>query len=322
MAGRGLPERGASIFTQLADVAEKAGQHAEARGYLDQVKRVGVQLGVNRLGAAERPLFLAALRRLVESHASTGDFASAASDQELFIQSGNNDLKSMRRLAELYAQSGDVLNAVRIVESGLLEAKADADLLAKKDSYYYSLAVDRVAGAKERIASWFDVPYCLAKANAVANQKEPDLDTLEYGRHMARLARAVKPELHSAMVAEARIQLRMGERDAAISMLEDVREQKRGSGDEEDAWFLATRILGDVYLNELERPDLAVRAYTDYREYSKSGGETLFQLGRAHEATGNFPAAIKAYEAVTAYQQHPRYWDATEAVSRLKAGNS
>lgn len=320
IAGRGLPERGASIFTKLAEVAEAKGQLAEARGYLDQVKRAGLVIGIQRLHANEKPLFFTGLRKLVEMNASAGDFEAAASDQELFVQSGNNDLKSMRRLAELYAQSGDVLNAVRIVESSLIEAKADADFLTKKDSYYFSLTIERVTQAREKIASWFDVPYCLAKANVVVGQKEPDLETLEYGMHMAKLARAVKPELHSAMVVEARLMLRMGERDAAIALLEDIREQKRGSGDEEDAWFLATRVLGDLYLNELDRPDLAVRAYTDYREYTKSGGETLFQLGKAYEAAGNVPAAIKSYESVTAYEKHPRYWDATEAVSRLKGG--
>jgi tetratricopeptide (TPR) repeat protein len=320
MAGRGLPERGPSIFTKLADASEKRGQTAEARGYLDQVKRAGLIIGINRLAPNEKQLFFTGLRKLVEMNAAAGDFEAAAADQELFIQSGHNDLKSMRRLAELYAQSGDVLNAVRIVESALIETKTDADFLAKKDSYYYSLTIERVQAAKEKIASWFDVPYCLAKANGVVNQKEPDLETLEYGAHMAKLARAVKPELHSAMVVEARILLRKGERDTAISLLEDVREQKRGSGDEEDAWFLATRILADLYLNELDRPDLAVQAYTAYREYSKSGGETLFQLGKAYEAAGNVPAAIKSYEAVTAYEKHPRYYDATEAVSRLKNG--
>ena len=97
-----------------------------------------------------------------------------------------------------------------------------------------------------------------------------------------------------------------------------MREQPKGSGDEEDAWYLATRLLADLYLNELNRPDLAIGAYTSYREYQKSGAETLFQLARAYEANSNIPAAIKIYEAVLAYEKHPRFWDATEAVRKLK----
>ena len=48
----------------------------------------------------------------------------------------------------------------------------------------------------------------------------PDLETLDYGVHMAKLARIVKPQLHSAMVAEARIRLRQGERDVSLTAKE------------------------------------------------------------------------------------------------------
>ena len=138
--------------------------------------------------------------------------------------------------------------------------------------------------------------------------------------HLARLARVLKPESHACTVAEARLLLRKGERDAGVSLLEDVREKEKGSGEEEDAWYLATRLLGDLYLNELKRPDLAVSAYSSYRGYHKSGAETLYQLALAHEAAGNAPAALKCFESVSGYKEHPRYWDATEAVRRLKGG--
>jgi tetratricopeptide (TPR) repeat protein len=223
-------------------------------------------------------------------------------------------------LADLHARSGDVLNALLIVERGLIYSKNDADLLAKKESYYFSVDPERIRAVKDKIASWFDVAYCTRKVQAVANLAEPDLDTLDWGLHLATLARIVQPNLHSVMVAQSRILMRKGERDAAISLLEDVREQPKGSGDEEDAWYLATRLLADLYLNELGRPDLAIQAYTAYREYQKSGAETLFQLAKAYEANSDIPSAIQIYQVVTAYEKHPRYWDATEAVRKLKGG--
>ena len=73
-----------------------------------------------------------------------------------------------------------------------------------------------------------------------------------------------------------------------------------------------------MYLDELDRPDLAIPCFSDYREYQRSGADTLYQLGRAHEANKNIPAAIKSYELVTAYQSHPRFYDAPEAVRRLQ----
>jgi tetratricopeptide (TPR) repeat protein len=192
--------------------------------------------------------------------------------------------------------------------------------LVKKDSYYYSVDPERLTAVRDKVTGWFDVDYCVKKAQAVANQKDMDPDTLDYGLHLAKLARVVKPDSHAAQLAEAQLLLRKGERDEALRMLEDIREAKRGSGEEEDAWFIANRVLGMLYLDELNRPDLAINCFNDYREYQRSGADTIYDLGRAYEAKGDKAAAIKSYELVTAYQNHPRYWDATEAVRRLKEG--
>ncbi len=319
IAGRGLPARGPMIFTKLAEDAAKRGDTEAVRGYLEQVKRAGVTVGVNRLPAEAKPLYVTALKRLVEDAEKRNELETAVGDYRLLIEATKEDANSLRKLAELEAKTGDLMNAILAVETGLLYAKADADLLGKKDSYYYSVTTERVAEVRDKVSRWFDVAFCVRKARAVADQKEPDLDTLDYGLHMAKLARVIEPTRHAAMVVEARLLLRKGERDAAVSLLEDVREQPRGSGEEnEDAWYLATRLLADIYMNELDRPDLAVAAYTDYREYQKSGAETMYQLGLAYEKMNNAPAAIKAYEGVTVYTQHPRYYDATEAVRRLK----
>ena len=111
--------------------------------------------------------------------------------------------------------------------------------------------------------------------------------------------------------------LRRGERDEGIRIMEDIREGAKGSGDEQEAWFAATKILGQLYLDELDRPALAVRAFLDYKEYARSGADTLYQIARAYEAMSDRPNALRFYEAVTAYEQHPLFWDAKEALRRL-----
>ncbi len=320
IAGRGLAERAPSIFHKLADVATRQGDREAARGYLEQVKRTGLLIGPARLNAEQKASYLKGLKHLVEDGTARGDYANAVEDMRTLIEGGQEDVNSLRQLAELNALNNDVLNALLICERGLLYSKTDRDLLAKKDSYYYSVGLDKVKSVREKIQPWFDVEYCLKKAKAVVDQKEPDLETLDYGLHLVRLARLMKPDLLGGIVAEARLLLRKGERDAAVSLLEDVREKPKGSGDEEDAWFLATRILGEMYLNELNRPDLAVVAYGSYRDYHKAGAETLYQLALAHEANNNPNSALKCYESVATYKEHPRYWDATEAARRLKGG--
>ena len=211
-----------------------------------------------------------------------------------------------------------VLNALAVTERALLYAKADPELLARKDSLYYSVSPATVAEKRDKVKGWFDVAYCVRKAAAVAGQKDADLDAIEYGLHLARLARVLQPAANAVRFAEGRLLLRKGERDAGLALLEDVRLSPRGSGDDEDAWFLATRLLGDLYLDELQRPDLAVQCFRDFREYQKSGADTLYRLGQAHEAAGDTKAATASYKAVTAYSGHPRYWDADAAVKRLQ----
>ena len=88
-------------------------------------------------------------------------------------------------------------------------------------------------------------------------------------------------------------------------------------GDEEEAWYNATRLLGQLYLEELNRPDLALKAYSDYKNYHKSGADTLYHIGRCYEALNDAANAIRFYGAVTAFEEHPRYRDAKEALARL-----
>lgn len=320
MAGRGLPARGPTLFRTLADLATKLGRPDEAAGYLGQVKRAGLTAGVANLPADQKAAYVGAVKELADAAEARGDFATAVDDYRLYLEAAGEDVAKLKHLADLHARAGgplDILNALAITERGLLYSKADPELLAKKDSLYYSLDPATVREKREGVSPWFDVPYCLKKANAVAGQPDADLDTLDYGLHLARLARVLRPDSNAVRYAEGRLLLRRGEKPAGLSLLEDVRESPRGSGDEEDAWFLATRFLGDLYLDDLGRPDLAVQCFRDFREYQKSGADTLYRLGQAYEAAGDTTNAVKAYKAVTAYSGHPRYWDADAAVRRL-----
>jgi tetratricopeptide (TPR) repeat protein len=83
--------------------------------------------------------------------------------------------------------------------------------------------------------------------------------------------------------------------------------------------MLCHRLLGDLYLQELGRPDLAVPCYQEFRKSSKSGADTIYKLGQAHEMLGDLPRAKKCYEQVTAYESHPLAPDAREALYRLQA---
>jgi hypothetical protein len=102
-----------------------------------------------------------------------------------------------------------------------------------------------------------------------------------------------------------------------VKILEDIREGEKGSGEEQDAWYTTTKLLGQLYLEEFSRPDLALKCYTDFKDYHKSGADTIFQIAKCYEAMNDIPNAVRFYNAVTAYEGHTLYWDAKEALRRL-----
>jgi tetratricopeptide (TPR) repeat protein len=318
VAGRGLPERGPTIFKKLADVSDKLGDAESHHAYLEQVKRCALFVQPANLAKDQRDIYFAALKKLADLAEARGDFESAITELRLYLEAGGpGELNVYRRLAELYGKLGDAMNAVLMVETGLTYNSTDSDLLQKKDSYYYSLSEEKLASVKDKVASYFDTNYCVKKAMAILNAKSDDPELIDWATHLSKLATIMQPSSNGVRLVQARCLLRRGDRDGGLAIMEDIRETKKGSGDDEEAWYAATKILGQLYLDELNRPDLAVRAFLDYKDYSKSGADTLFQLGRAYEAQNDTPNAIRFYEAVTAYEAHPRFWDAKEALRRL-----
>jgi len=349
IAGRGLPERGPAIFKKLADVAEKLGDQHSMRRYLTHIRVVGEHVGPSNLAKDQRDIYLATLRRLAAMAETDGDvikaeadeadqrgdaakreakdaeakphFESAIEDLHRYRAGGGGEMREMyRKVADLYAKMRDPLNALINVSAALQYDSTDADLLRKRDSYYYSVPIDRLERAKQNIGSWFDVGYCVRKAMSVLNTKDADAELLDWATHLTRLAKVMEPKSNRVRLVEARCLLRQGNRDGGLSLLEDIHESEKGSGDEEEAWYNTSRLLGQLYLEELNQPALALKAYSDYKEFHKSGADTLFQIARCYEALNDPSNAAKFYNAVTAFEEHPRYWDAKEALKRLGKG--
>jgi predicted Zn-dependent protease len=138
---------------------------------------------------------------------------------------------------------------------------------------------------------------------------------------LTQLARIIMPANIAAKVMEARICLRTGDRERALALLEEVRaakDQAANSGEEQEAWYVANQLLGDLYL-ETGRPDQALLCLQDFRESSKSGARTIFKMGQAYEQLGDRAKAMKCYENVTAYEGNPLVYEAREAMSRMKS---
>ncbi|WP_439626612.1 tetratricopeptide repeat protein [Gemmata sp.] len=346
IAGRGLPDKGPGIFVKLAQVYDKHGDAENARKSYESAKQVGLAVGPRELYRDQKAFYTDALRKLAalaeakgnellaaaEEAAARGDadgaagrraeahahFETAIAEWRQYLEDGGPAaLDAYRKLAEFYGKTGDALNALLMTETGLTYSSTDTDLLKKKDTFYYSVEPERLEKVKDRVVRWFDVSYCVKKAMSVLNTKDGGADLLDWAAHLSALARVMKPTSNGVRLIEARVLLRKGERDAGVAILEDVREAEKGSGEEQEAWYTTTKLLGQLYLEEFSRPDLALKCYSDYKDYHKSGADTIYQIAKCYEAQGDTPNAIKFYSAVTAYEGHTLYWDAKEALRRL-----
>ena len=320
LAARGLPTLGPSLFVQIAQAHQRNGRASEAFHSYQLAKRAGRSVGAKSLADGERMAYFSALKYLADEAMGRGDLNEAVEDLQLFSEYERSGVETLRTLAEMHERRGDPLSALRATDQALLYNSKDKDLLERKDRYYYSVMPDDLKARLESVQQGFDVEYCLRRTRTILDGQYEGLDWLDVARHLVQLALIVRPASRIAKLLLARVQLRYGERDEAIRLLEETRgEQAPESFDttpDEEAWYQASQILGDLYM-ETGRADLAVPCFLDFRKSSKSGAKTLYKLGQAYEQLGDAAKAIRYYKQVTAYDGNPLAPDAYDALHRL-----
>lgn len=321
MAARGMPEHGPGIFRQIALAYEKTDNTEEALRNYELGKSAARLVGPAKLDEENRKLYFATVKYLGEMARARDDLPAALENYQLYSEYERSGLETLRILAELYEKTGDAIGALRCVEKGLLYDSADKDLLARKERYYYSVTPDELRAHLDGLRAAFDVNYCLSKAKSLLDFKDGDTALIEWAEHLAELAQVVHPDSVTAKVLRARALRRRGEIEHAKQLLVEAREprpERFANSAEEDSWYLSCRLLGEMYLYELARPDLAVPCFNDFRHSNKSGADTIYKLGQAYEQLGDTPRAMKCYENVTAFDGHPLAPDAREALYRLR----
>jgi tetratricopeptide (TPR) repeat protein len=328
LAARGLSVQAPSIFSQIAQAHQRQGDGQGAWQNYEQAKRSSRLVGPKSLDDENRQAYFAAVKILADAALTHNRLDLAIENYHLYTEYERSGLETLRTLMDLHERQGDPLSALRITEQALVYSGTDKELLERKDKYYYSVMPEHLRAVLARSADpataprWFDVGYCLRKARALLDSKNWDLDTLDWGQHLAELVRVVEPNNLTAKVLVGRAQLRRGEKEEAVALLERVRTprpEKFATGEDQDSWYLACKLLGDLYLNDLTRPDLAVECLRSFRESSKSGADTLYKLGQAYEQLGDHPRAVKFYKHVISYDSHPLAPDARDALYRLGA---
>jgi tetratricopeptide (TPR) repeat protein len=321
MAAIVMPLRAPVLWGQIGEACERVGDEANARRHFDRMRQAARALGVKQLADEDQATFFATVKRLAEKANAVGDVDLAIENWSLYAECGASGQETLRLLTDLHEKRGNALGALQCNERVLLYDPGDKELQERRDRYYYSVMPRELAGRVEQVKSLFDVGYCVRKAKALLDLRQGGAEQLDWAAHLVELARTVEPKNLQAKTLAGRILLKRGQPQDAVALFAEVRQAKEAgfaNADEEEAWYVASRLLGDLYLQECNRPDLALACFSDYRKHSKSGVDTLYKMGLAFEQLGERAKAVKCYQNVVAYD-HPLASEARAALYRLEA---
>jgi len=333
IAARGLPVQAAGLYMQIAKAHEKNNDGDGTWANYHTAMVVGRAAGAANLPEEDRKQLAVVVKQLGERAMKANQIDAALEAFKFYTQFEQGELETWRTLAELFERKASVCEkngdeagykdnvwlALHCTEHALSYNSSDKDLVARKDRYYVSIQPDDLKARYEQVHKWFDVPYCIAKTQWLLENYNGDLDLLDWAAHLATLARAAHPSALTPRVLLARIHRLKGEIPEATALLEDVRQNKPAkfaSEEEEDAWFLAHRLLGDIYLDD--KADQAVECFKEFLKSPRSGADTSYKLGRAYENLGDLGRAAHYYEEVTTFTEHPLYYDARDGLERAR----
>jgi tetratricopeptide (TPR) repeat protein len=319
MAARGVPANAPTILVQVAKASEKAGDFRAAWQSYELARDAGRAAGPKNLAEEDRHTWFAVVKMLADSARADGKLDAAIDNYLLYTQYERAGIETYRHLASLYERRRDPWSALHATAQGLVYDSQDPDLLQRREKYYYSVTPEELSQRRESVAKWFDVDYCVDKARWLLDRHADELDLVDWASHLLDLAQVARPGSISIRVLRARVRRLRGELPEAVAMLEEIRTnrpERFPSGDEEEAWYLGCRLLGDLYLEE--QPDKAIECLQEFRKSARSGADTLYKMGVAYERLGDLGRAVNCYKQVAAFDQHPLAPEAHDAILRLQ----
>lgn len=316
----GLPEQSLLIWGELADVYASLGS-ANADDWRGRIREFALAVGPRNLADRQREVYFDAVRELGRSARSAGNASAAIDNYWLYADSPKSGVETLRILRELHDAQGDPIGAIRAVESALafsLDKAAREDWLAEKSRLYSHVTPADVRGRLRDVESFFDFDYCYRRAKALFERDDADDEVRHYLELASLGGEALLPGVNTLL---GRAHFRAGRHGEAAQCFEAVRARRparfAGAAQEEE-FFTCCKLLGDIYLNHVPDPPKAIECLLAYKDYIKSGADTLYKLGCAYEANGQFAHARKWYDMVLVYPAHPRAAAAKEAMNRLK----
>ena len=320
IAAQGQPKSAPAIYRQIAQAAAANSDHELAAKARDAVIDWGRRIGPDQLTETARDAYFQTVKQEADQVYQQGRWDDALRYYQLYAAHAASGAETMRLITELYEKQGDVPHAL-VSNAQCMIYDAEHPLhRERQDKYYYSLTPALYHQNESLLKAAFDVAYCINKARELLDHRQSGPEQVDWALHLAELAGAVVPTSVSAHVLAGRARLRRGETDQAKALLEFARQTVEGQWtkyDHEDDWFLAHRLLGDLYL-EQGMPAQAVACFAVYRRATQSGAATVYKMGQAYEQLDDVKKAIACYEHVGIYD-NPLAADARNAISRLKS---
>lgn len=319
IAELGLPSERLAIWRAIALIRERQGS-SEADSWRRRIKEHALSIGVARLAEHEREVFFETVRLLAERARHIGDADSTIENYQHYCESPKAGLSTLEALKSLQEQKGDVLLAIRPVEAALtyhLDEKTQGWWSSEKARLYEAVTPDALQARLAQAQRYFDFAYCYRRARQLFDRNAP-LEAVVHYLDLAALGG--ERQLLNVNYLLGRTHNRAGHHADAAACFEQVRAHrpaKFADADQEEAYFTACRLLGDLYLDVLRQPEKAVACFLVYKDYVKSGADTMFKLGRAYESIGQRANARKWYDMVLVYPAHPKADDARQALDRL-----
>lgn len=319
IAREGLPAERLSLGVEIAELL-RSQNSPEAIVWYRAIFDEGCARKGSELGANERAALDTSARVLALDAEARGAEDSAVRYWEVFAAGPSAGIETRRRLLRLYEKQGNRISAIRHVEAALAFGLSDADRKEWREArerLYRSVDADELRPRLSEAERYFNFRFALANAQQIMEQNGPQED-LEHYLALAELGgNEILPLVNFLL---GRVQLRNGEWEQAAQCLEQVvttDEKARRDKEINNAYYRACRMLGEVYVRHLAKPERAIECLTIYKDHLDSGAETLYLLGEAYEAAGKVPQARKWYDMVLVYPSHPRAADARSALGRL-----
>ena len=320
LAARANPGTSPSSLIAVARALQSSGDEAAGIDHFRRAVHLGHRQGPANLAAEDRELYWRAVKYLAEVEEHRENWPEAARMWGLYTENDRSGLETLRKLAELHEKMGDPAQALRAVEKGLLYSSKDADLLERRERYLWSITPEQVQQAPETFKGIIDPSFCAERARKVLDSNQSDPEWVRFAEHLLRLALLVRPDHLPSRQMLGRALTRLGDREGAVAQWEKVRADKPSNwveGESDEAWQRANQALGDAYL-EMGRYQDAIDCLEDFRKSSKSGANTLFKLGQAHEGLGQYRQARKHFREVEGFEGNPLVWQAREALERIR----